>query len=98
MLSLRATLLPRSLPAAALRVPATRSHRKRIAGAVGVLLAVALDRHFAFENEQARIEFVSVLGIYRARLHAAIDDLPIALRIQFALKIRPVHRLLPREM
>src|SRR5271163_493678 len=77
-------------------MPATRGHRKRVARAVGALLAIAHDRHFAFEDEQARIEFVSVLGFDRARLHPAIDDLPIALRLQFVLEFRPVHLHPPR--
>jgi hypothetical protein len=75
-------------------MPAPRDHRERIAGAVSAFLAVAHDRHFAFENEQARIEFVRVLGIDRARLHPAIDDLPIALHFQFVLEFRPVHGFL----
>src|SRR5438477_3605622 len=77
-------------------MPPSRSQRTGIAGAVGELLAIAHDRHFAFEHQQARIEFMSVLRVELARLHPAIDNFPIALLPQLALKIRPVHRLLPR--
>jgi hypothetical protein len=83
-----------ALRSAALGMRAPRDHLERIAGAISASLAVAHDRHFAFENEQARIEFLRVLGIDRACVHPAIDDLPIALRFQFVLEIRPVHGFL----
>src|SRR5271165_403885 len=81
---------------AALGVPAPGGHRKRIAVAVGALLAVADHGHFAFEYQQARIEFMGMLWVCRLCVHPAIDDFLVALRPQFGLEIRPVHRPSPQ--
>src|SRR5439155_23305388 len=84
-----------TLRPAALGVPAPGGHRKRITGTVGTLLAIADHRHFAFEHQQARIEFMGMLWVCRLRIHPAIDDLPVALRAQLGLEIRAVHRSSP---
>src|SRR5215469_16759325 len=67
-----------SLHPAMLGMPASRGHRKRVAGAVGTLFALAGNRDLAFEDEQPRVELVCMLGVYRVRLHAAIDDFAIS--------------------
>src|SRR6516225_10358334 len=89
--------IARTLRAAALGVPAAGSHGEAIARAIGMLLSLTGDSHFAFEDQQPRVEFMGMLGICRVRLHPAIDDLMIALRTTLGLELRPVHWLSPEK-
>jgi hypothetical protein len=51
-------------------MPASRPHRGRVAGAIGALLVLADDRQLAFEDEEARVELVGVLGVCSIRRSA----------------------------
>ena len=70
-------------------MPAARAHRESIAGAVGALGSFRGNRHSPFKNEQAGVEFMSVLGVQRIRLHAPINDLRITLLAPFGLENGP---------
>src|SRR5215831_15922766 len=84
---------PRS---AVLGMTASRGDGAGVAGPICAFLALAGNRDVAFEDEKPRVELVGMLGVYRVRLHAAIDDFAVSLRAYLGLEFRPVHRLSPQ--
>src|SRR3954451_10824931 len=85
----------RALRPAPFAVAAARFHRKGIAAPVGALAALDHDRHRAFDDEEARVEFVRVFRVKCIRRHPAIHNFRVALPVQFGLECRALHLLSP---